>query len=41
MAILKNDLNFHSLGFARDETELSKNLLRQKKDEDQGQIGLF
>jgi predicted phosphoadenosine phosphosulfate sulfurtransferase len=41
MAILKNDLNFHSLGFARDETELSKNLLRQKKDQDSNQSSLF
>jgi len=41
MAILKNDLNFHSLGFARDETELSKNLLRQKKEQDASQISLF
>jgi predicted phosphoadenosine phosphosulfate sulfurtransferase len=41
MAILKNDLNFHSLGFARDESDLSKNLLRQKKDYDIGQQSLL
>ena len=31
MAILRNDLNFHSLGFSRSETELSRQLVSDKK----------
>ena len=33
IAILKNDLNFHSLGFSRDESDLSLRLMEAKKNE--------
>lgn len=39
IAILNNDLNFLSLGFSRDETELSKSLIDIKnRNEKQGRL---
>jgi len=41
MAILKNDLNFHSIGFAKEESELTKMLMQENAQNGKNQLTLL